>query len=98
PPGAILDQNHSLLESNNLRIQSNVDKDWKAHQVAMIAGWELRRSNATGNRSRLFGYNTRTLAYGQVDLTTQHPILNGSASQFIPDNTGVFDNTTNFIS
>src|SRR5690606_3699832 len=87
-----------LVESNNVRIQSNFNKAWRQHQITAIAGWELRRANRTGNRTRLFGYNDRTLVFSPVDLTRQYPIINGSGSQYITDNTSVFNNTTNFIS
>src|SRR5690606_25447134 len=98
PVGAILDQINNLVESNNVRIQSNFNKAWRQHQITAIAGWELRRANRTGNRTRLFGYNDRTLVFSPVDLTRQYPIINGSGSQYITDNTSVFNNTTNFIS
>src|SRR5690606_3215788 len=50
PVGAILDQINNLVESNNVRIQSNFNKAWRQHQITAIAGWELRRANRTGNR------------------------------------------------
>lgn len=98
PMGGILDQRYTLQESNNIRIQSNYNQVWDDHEVAAIAGWELRRSNTTGNSSRLYGFNDRTLTVGQVDYTTQYSMVNGGWQQFIPYLSGVSHRTTNFIS
>nr|WP_169719423.1 SusC/RagA family TonB-linked outer membrane protein [Olivibacter sitiensis] len=98
PYGGILDRSNSVLQANNLRLQSNFYKSWAAHHFTAIAGWELRRSNTSSNWSRLYGYNNENLTFGHVDFTRTYPILNGVVSQFIDDNTGISDNTTNFLS
>ncbi|WP_286778655.1 MULTISPECIES: SusC/RagA family TonB-linked outer membrane protein [Sphingobacterium] len=98
PDGAILDQSNARLQSKNLRVQTNYTKTWGDHQLAAIAGWEIRRSHTTSDRSRLYGYNPAKLTYGNVDLAKQYPVLNSSSSQFVTDNTGITDGTTNFIS
>lgn len=98
PKGGVLDQSHTLMQSNNLRLQTNYGQRWSLHEVAAIAGWELRRSSTAGNSFRLYGFNEKTLTFSHVDYTRQYPVLNGSGSQFISDLFGVSDRTTNFIS
>lgn len=96
--GAILNQSSSLMQSNNFRVQSNYRQAWNLHEVAAIAGWELRRSNTLGNSSRLYGFNERTLTFGHVDYTRPYPLITSGSQQFIPNLAGVSDRATNFIS
>lgn len=98
PKGSILDRSDNVMQSNNLRVQTNYNGIWEDHALAVIGGWELRRSGSQGGRSRLYGYNEENLTFGKVDLTRQYRILNSNGSQFITDNAGVNEGTTNFIS
>ncbi len=98
PKGGILAQSYSLMQSNNFRLQSNYNQTWDMHEVVGIMGWELRRSNTVGNRSMLYGYNEKTLTFGQIDFTTEYPILNGNTTQIIPHGSSLWHNKTNFIS
>lgn len=98
PDGAILDQSNVQLQSKNLRVQTNYANTWGDHQLAAIAGWEIRRAHTASDRSRLYGFDPAKLTYGHVDLTKQYPVLNSSSSQFVTDNVGITDGTTNFIS
>lgn len=98
PKGGVLDRSHSLIQSNNLRIQANYNQNWGTHQIDGIGGWELRQSKALGSRSRLYGFNDRTLTFGEVDFTNRYPILPSGFGQFISSFSGISDNVTNFIS
>lgn len=98
PYGGIVDKSHAVMHANNFRTQLNFDKDWSYHQLSILAGSELRSAKTTGDRHRLFGYNDRTLTFEHVDQSKQHPVLNAFAPQFVSDNTGLVNRTTNFVS
>lgn len=98
PLGGVLENRSTLLMSNNFRVQTNYSQRWKSHEIAAIAGWELRRSNTTGNAARLYGFNERTLTNGQVDYANRYPIILGGSQQLIPYMGNVLDRTTNFMS
>jgi len=77
PLGAIQDINTSEIVSHQGRIQLNYTRSWLSlkHQIAAIAGWEIKDVQTTGNGSRLYGYQPdRSSAASQLDFVTQFPL------------------------
>lgn len=73
PAGGILDQAHSEQNNYSLRGQVNLSPNFGAlHRLDMIAGAEIRETLTTGDSSRYYGYDDRTLTAGVVNYTKQY--------------------------
>ncbi|CAN5430481.1 SusC/RagA family TonB-linked outer membrane protein [soil metagenome] len=98
PIGGILNQFNQLIESQNLRGQFNINKNWNKNEISAIAGAELRQINTSGSTSSLYGYDPNTLTFGNVDLTNTYPTYVSGASIFIPDNKSLTAIRNRFVS
>lgn len=98
PPGAILDQGDEGLEVHNARGQLNFNRAWGHHEVAALAGGEVRHGRTTGRSRRIYGYNDDILTYGQVDYINMHPVFVDGSPAFIPNRDGLSDRLNRFVS
>lgn len=98
PRGGILDQSEGNLNSSNLRLQLNYNRNWKRHDLAVLGGSELRRTTNLGSQNRFYGYNDKNLTHGRVDLTTAYTHFITGGNIFIPDNNGLSETHNNFNS
>ncbi|SHH03372.1 SusC/RagA family TonB-linked outer membrane protein [Pedobacter caeni] len=98
PPGGILQLQNLLIQSNSLRGQLNLDRDWKNHKITAIAGVDFRETVNTGNMNRLYGYDEENITNGLVDHTQEHPHFITGSKSFIPSVTGISDQNSSLIS
>lgn len=99
PLGGILDSYHSDLSSYALRGQLSYSQTFsKLHDVSVIAGSEIRETQATSQRSRTYGYNDNLLTFSNVDYITSFPLFGNLGSAAIPSNTGFTDVLDRFVS
>lgn len=71
PVGDILDYSNAILESNSLRGQLNFQHGWNGiHNLAAIAGVEVRQATGNGIETRLYGYDDNTATSIPVDYVT----------------------------
>jgi len=88
PLGGMLDISNSNTTTNSLRGQLNANKTWGTkHQLAAIAGVEVRENNSLSNTNRTYGYNSDLLTYQNVDFTSSYtsPLLPGLGYMGIPN-------------
>ncbi|MFS0491876.1 SusC/RagA family TonB-linked outer membrane protein [Leadbetterella byssophila] len=100
PRGGILDLSNERSISHNGRGQLNYNINWrKIHNLTAIAGSEIRQVHRGGNITRTYGYNDKTLVFGNVNYTDLFPIYhNLSASQRIPNPNDFTDQMYRFVS
>lgn len=98
PPGGIFQLRNLLLQSNNLRGQLNLDRNWKDHRINAIAGTEFRETVNTEDANRLYGYDEENITNGLVDHTQQYPHFITGINSFISPGTTVNDKNSRFIS
>lgn len=97
PKGGILDLSHALLQSHNLRGQLDFNRDWERHGVSFIGGAEVRSVTNEGNSSRLYGYNSDILTYGNVNYSEAYPDYVSGRSSFIPDGRFITGTTNRYV-
>lgn len=91
PDGGILDLAENQLRSHDARVQVNYRNSWSnKHDLAVIAGSEVRQSLATYNSGRTYGYDPQLLTYASADETSTFPFYQGIG----PD--GVIPNPAQF--
>ena len=91
PNAPITDRSASLQQGHMLRGQLNFNRTWAGkHQVAAIAGAELRQLHTTGSSYRDYG---NTVA----DLLRYYPLVTGRTAT-IPSNTDIDDRLDRFTS
>jgi len=86
--GGILQQVNSTDNNYTLRGQLNYDNTFAGkHQLTVIAGSEIRQTNAGQSGSTMYGYNTGTGLSKPVNFATSYPALqfsqnlNGAATR-----------------
>lgn len=98
PKGGVLDVSNSFLNVHQLRGQLNFYKSWGDHQITAIAGGELRETRNSGTTNRFYGYDNRTLTFGNVDYTQNYPTIITGGGLFIPDGSGISSTVTRYVS
>ncbi len=88
PMGGILDNGTNEFNGHTVRSHLSYSKNWNSkHQVAALAGVEVRQAEASDNRYRVYGYDDELLTFGPVDYVNRYPIYgNLSSTSFIPNN------------
>jgi TonB-linked outer membrane protein, SusC/RagA family len=93
PRGGILDLSNTNQEGHMLRGQLNFNHEWNSkHEVAAIAGAEMRQLHTLGNSHRVYGSDNHTGA-ANVDYVSRYPLITGGMD-VIPsfaDLTGLLD-------
>ncbi|RAJ80103.1 TonB-linked SusC/RagA family outer membrane protein [Chitinophaga dinghuensis] len=87
PRGGILDEGASDLTSHSGRAQLNYNQHWKErHQLAALAGLEMKEVRTRNNIHRTYGYDPDLLTFSNVNYVDYLPTyLNLNGSQRIPD-------------
>lgn len=98
PLGAISNDSQRILESNNLRAQLNLDKDWEAFKLTVIGGGELRSSNVTGKANTTYGINEGTLQSAPVDEVNAYKNIVTSSNAYIPYNNDNYTEASRYVS
>mgnify|MGYP001166147496 CR=1 FL=1 len=89
PQGSILQTTNRGLESHSGRAQLHYTQSWFNHEIAALAGSEIRELKAETNSSTLYGFNQETLSSRPVDyVTIYNNNPTGSSSIPYPRNTG----------
>jgi len=86
PIGGILDFNSSELNSHQGRAQLSYNRRFaQKHEIAAIAGWEIKDLRTTGNSYRLYGYNQNgSVTSPQMDFVSYFPqYFYGPYSSFV---------------
>jgi len=98
PKGGVLDLSNNLLETYNVRGQVDYNKAWLRHEIAAIAGTEIRQTKNTGNIYRTYGYNDDILVSNPVDFTKMYPRYMPVFNDFIPNLNDFSKTTYRFVS
>ena len=86
PKGAILDNQYQHLNVHSVRGQANFNKRWnQLHNLALLAGIEVRQAELNGSSSRLYGYNQDQLTNSPVDFTKSYVINPYGYTAVIPN-------------
>jgi TonB-linked SusC/RagA family outer membrane protein len=84
PRGGILDLATTNQEGHMLRGQLNFDHTWRSkHEVAAIAGAELRQLHTIGNSHRVYGSDNHT-GFANVDYVSLYPVYTGGMENIDP--------------
>lgn len=82
PVGDILRIFNRNVGSQNARVQFNLAHTWGNHQLASLAGSELREVVTKRNGFTYYGYNNDPLGFTPVDHVTRYPnFVTGSVQQ-----------------
>ena len=73
PVGAILDQSTEQLTTHSGRGQLNYDRSWNKHQLAALAGMEIKQSKTIFNTGRTYGYDPDLLTYSNINYVDYLP-------------------------
>lgn len=77
PRGGILDLANTNQEGHMVRGQLNLDHEWRSkHEIAAIAGAELRQMHTAGNNYRVYGSDNHA-ASANVDYVNIYPLITG---------------------
>ncbi|MEN7547366.1 SusC/RagA family TonB-linked outer membrane protein [Rapidithrix thailandica] len=99
PLGGILDQRFQKTISQNLRFQLTYEKNWKQHQLSLLAGYEVREQVHQSTVQRLYGYDPELTTHQPVDYQSRFPRYHYPASKArIPHRDGVSLLTDRFLS
>ncbi|QCR22355.1 SusC/RagA family TonB-linked outer membrane protein [Pontibacter sp. SGAir0037] len=98
PRGAILDRGQALLEAHNVRAQLNFNHTWGLHEVAALAGGEVRHARTTGSSTRMYGFNEAILTTGLVDYVNRQPTFIDGSLALVPNRDGLSDRLNRFVS
>ncbi|WP_339879096.1 SusC/RagA family TonB-linked outer membrane protein [uncultured Algoriphagus sp.] len=72
PRGSIADLGESRSQSHHLRLQSTLNRIWnERHQVAALAGAEIKAVDGLANQSRFYGYDDELGSSLGVDYVTR---------------------------
>lgn len=97
PKGGILDKTNSGASAHNIRGQLNWNQTWADHNIAAIAGAEIRDIKTDYLSNTFYGYNPDQLTFTNVDYNRWYPTLIGWGSNFLGG--GSLGKTTNrFVS
>ncbi|MCF8451731.1 MAG: SusC/RagA family TonB-linked outer membrane protein [Pedobacter sp.] len=94
PLGGIMDIGNASFNSNSLRMQLNLDRSWKEHQLTAIAGSEIRDRHTTGSDYRLYGYDAEHASSIPVDYISAFPLYYRSGSTNKISNMDQLENLT----
>jgi len=99
PVGGVLNEATSTLNSQQYRLQFDFNHDWNSqHQIAAIAGMELRQAISSTNKTIDYGYDKNTdISIPTIDFFNSYP-LNPLGNQHIPNGGTIQRNTNNFVS
>ena len=90
PEGAILDFSNSVLNSQTGRAAITYNGEVAAkHEIAAIAGFEVREVTSKGNRSRLYGYDELTGTSLAINYDSLYRTLPANTLIRIPLSEGV---------
>lgn len=100
PEGGILSKYGSNMLSHQGRLQLNYQRQWDAHAISAIAGWEIRSRTTNSNSIRYYGYDPDiNLTSGQIDFALPYPNYSNPFSvRNIENNATVGKFTDHFIS
>ena len=94
PLGSIIDQDYSLLQAHNARVQADINKVMGRHELTGIIGGEIRSNVTETNSGRVYGFNASTLTTSLVDyFNTMQTFVTGNTEN-IP-NRDAFGKTLN---
>jgi TonB-linked SusC/RagA family outer membrane protein len=94
PKGSIVDQDYSLLQGHNARVQANIDKVMDRHALTAIIGTEVRSNGTQTNANRVYGLNESTLTTSFVDYLNPVKTFGQGNTQYVP-NRDAFGKTLN---
>ncbi len=98
PQGSILDNDNSLLESHDARLQTDFHHQWGNHDLTAIVGGEINQRHTTSNGFRAYGYNDNILTSVDVDYAHAYPNFVTGSATFIPSGNSFADNLNRFVS
>jgi len=98
PWGAVYDNSTSVLTAQNLRAQLGYTKQWAAHGLDVLAGYEIGDRNTVGQSNRAYGYDEDRLTSALLNYNTLYPNFVTKATGFIPQNAGFSSRTNRFVS
>lgn len=83
PMGDIHSLSNGSTNSQNLRLQTNYQKQWQKHTIIGMVGAEIREIISKNNRSTLYGYSDDPLGIAVVDYLNQYKTLPTGSLQTI---------------
>ncbi len=100
PKQGILDLTGNTMISHAARAQINFNRSWSAqHDLAAIAGAEIRQRKNFSNSSTTYGYNSNPITITNVDLANPYPTFNNlRGNSFIPHQNDHNENLYRFAS
>ncbi|WP_164124312.1 SusC/RagA family TonB-linked outer membrane protein, partial [Sphingobacterium luzhongxinii] len=101
PKGGIWDTNAGRARVHQGRLQGDWNKRWAtAHDLSLMAGWEIRSRINKTSIDRLYGYSEEFYGINPtVDYMTEYVLYNNSfMKQRIPPAKGIGKFTDNFLS
>ena len=98
PKGGIQTTYNSYAQSYTARGQLNFNQTWGDHNLAAIAGAEVRQFQTSAGQGIIYGYNEDPVKYSSVDYVTYYPTFTTGSYQQIPDNLSFSHTVNRFVS
>lgn len=98
PYGAILGKTTNSVISQNGRLQLNYNKSAGDHQIAALAGTEVRQISTVMNGQRIYGYDDENLKSGRADYFNSYPNFISGNAQFLADGIKADELLNNYVS
>ncbi|WP_257667207.1 SusC/RagA family TonB-linked outer membrane protein [Parapedobacter tibetensis] len=73
PLGGVLQTGGGSVASSNFRLQTVYDRTWDSHDVALMAGAEVRQVKSDAESNTIFGYSEDPLVSMNADLVNRYP-------------------------
>jgi len=98
PIGSIVDQDYSLLQGHNARIQADIDKVMGRHALTGIIGGEIRSNETQSNTNRVYGFNESTYSTSFVDYLNPVKTFVTGNMEYVPNRDAFGKRLNRFIS
>lgn len=84
PEGGILSESRLNTRSQNFRSSYSVNRDWQAHNITSVGGFEIREVTSGGGGYTLYGYKNNPQSTIPVDFARSYPTLTNGMYEYIP--------------
>ncbi|WP_164123621.1 SusC/RagA family TonB-linked outer membrane protein [Sphingobacterium sp. xlx-130] len=98
PYGSILRNSQNELVANNYRLQMNIAKKWRDHQVDAVVGGEIRTIKADGYRFLTYGFDEEVLTTSDINYNLLYQDFVYGDRRYIPSDEEYNSTQNNFIS
>ncbi|WP_167353133.1 SusC/RagA family TonB-linked outer membrane protein [Pedobacter steynii] len=98
PYGSQLDKSNAAVVSHNARLQADFNRTFEDHNIAALAGTEVRQISRTSGRNIIYGYDEETLRTGKTDYLNPYPSFIDGSKLYLFDGLKAEEWRNNYVS